>query len=118
MPFTQVYIKDLRLHAYHGVLEQERSVGNDYVVNISVGYPWEEAMLTDNVSDTLNYAALADLITEEMSVPSALLENVAGRIVKRIQREFPKTESIRLDIRKSAPPMSQDTDGCGVVIEV
>ncbi len=25
---------DVRFHAYHGVLEQERSVGNDYVVNI------------------------------------------------------------------------------------
>ena len=118
MALTHVYIKNLRMHAYHGVLEQERSVGNDYVVNVSVGYPWETAMMTDSVSDTLNYAALADIITEEMSVPSALLEHVAGRIVKRIQREFPKTESIRLDIRKSAPPMSQDTDGCGVVIEV
>ena len=54
MALTHVYIKDLRMHAYHGVLEQERSVGNDYVVNVSVGYPWEEAMLTDNVSDTFN----------------------------------------------------------------
>lgn len=118
MAFTNVYIKDLRMHAYHGVLDQERSVGNDYVVNVSIGYPWEKAMLTDSVSDTLNYAALADLITEEMLIPSALLEHVAGRIVKRIQKEFPKTKSIRLDIRKSAPPISHDTDGCGVVIEV
>ena len=46
----------MRLHACHGVLKQERTVGNDYVVNVSVDYPFEPALESDDVSDTLNYS--------------------------------------------------------------
>ena len=31
---SRIFLRNVRFHAYHGVLEQERSVGNDYVVNI------------------------------------------------------------------------------------
>lgn len=114
---TSVYIDNLRVHAFHGVLSQERTVGNDYVINVEVGYPWQRSMTTDNVNDTLNYAVLADLIVEEMNVPSQLLEAVAGRIAERIKSEFCEVTSITLDIKKVNPPVNHDTDGCGVVLK-
>lgn len=118
MTETTVYVKDLRLHAFHGVLPQERLVGNDYVVNVTVEYPWLPATESDDVADTLNYATLTDIICSEMSVSSKLLEHVAGRLVEAICTEFPKTLGIRIDIRKVAPPISHDTDGCGVSLYV
>lgn len=111
---TYVHIDNLRIHAYHGVMLQERTVGNDYVVNLSVAYPWQEAMATDDVGDTLNYAELSDVVKKEMSVPSNLLEHVAGRIAKAIGNRFPKATSLRLRITKVAPPMHTDCDGAGV----
>ena len=115
----QVYIKDMRLRAFHGVLEQERTVGNDYVINISVDYSVEKAMKSDDVNDTLNYATLADIIKTEMAQPSRLLEHVAGRIVKSINTRFPSAKGITLDIRKVAPPISSlDCDGAGVRVIV
>lgn len=118
MTETKVYIRDLRLHAYHGVLQQERTVGNEYIVNISVAYPWQDAMSSDDVADTLNYATLADLVVREMSVPSRLLEHVAGRIVTAVRNDFPLATSVSLDIRKVAPPIPHDTGGCGVELFV
>jgi len=114
---TYVYIENLHLHAYHGVLSQERIVGNDYVINVRVGYPWQDAMVTDDVTDTLNYAELADIIEKEMATPSALLEHVAGRIEKAILKVCTKCSSLHLDIKKVAPPISQQTSGCGVILE-
>ena len=35
----RIEITRLRLHAFHGVLEQERRVGNDFEVSVTVGYP-------------------------------------------------------------------------------
>lgn len=109
-----IHISDLRLHAFHGVLSQERTVGNDYIINVHVGYPWMHATVSDDVSDTLNYADLACLIKEEMAVPSALLEHVAGRIANRIINAYPETTSVQLKITKVAPPMSADCKGAGV----
>ena len=118
MSETFVYIENLRIHACHGVLPQERTVGNDYVVNVRVGYPWQRAMETDDVTDTVDYAALAGIVERVMMTPSALLEHVAGRMLREIQDAFPKVTSLTIDIKKVAPPISQETDGCGVTLRV
>ena len=110
----QVYIKDMRLHAFHGVNEQERVVGNDYVVNLCVDYPLEQACTSDDVSDTLNYATLVDIVKQEMQQPSNLLEHVAGRIARAVFAMHAKAEAVTVDIRKIAAPMSADFAGAGV----
>jgi dihydroneopterin aldolase len=111
-----IYLENLRFHAFHGVVEQERIVGNDYIINVSVQYPLEAACDSDDVNDTLNYASLADVIKEEMSIPSNLLEHVAQRIGKSIFIHFPLTECATIDIKKVAPPFSADCDGAGISI--
>lgn len=112
-----VFIDNLRLHAYHGVLPQERVVGNDYVVNIKVGYPIERACDTDSVEDTLNYAEVAEVVADVMRTPSSLLEHVAGRVVEALKTRFPLVESVNISIRKMAPPISHDMDSAGVELE-
>ena len=77
---STIELKDVRLYAYHGVLEQERRVGGEYSVSLRVHYNISKAMESDDVNDTLNYALLLDIIKEEMAQPSDLLEHVAGRI--------------------------------------
>ena len=111
-----VYLKHLRFKAYHGVLPQERVVGNDYVVELRIGYPLEIAVKSDRVEDTLNYAEVFSLVREEMKKPSALLEHVAGRIADALQQAFPKITSIDLKLTKVNPPMGADSDGAGVEI--
>lgn len=111
---NQVYIKDMRLHAFHGVNEQERVVGNDYVVNVCVDYPLEQACDSDDVNDTLNYATLVDIVKQEMKKPSNLLEHVAGRIASAVFAMHADAEAVTIDIRKVAAPMSADFDGAGV----
>lgn len=113
-----VYIRNLHVRAYHGVLEQERRVGNDYIVNVGVKYPLDKACESDEVGDTLNYAELADIIKQEMAVSSNLLEHVARRIADAIIAEYPRTNSVKIDIMKVAPPMLADCDGAGVRITV
>lgn len=111
-----VCLKNLRFKAYHGVLPQERVVGNDYVLDLRIGYPLEQAILSDGVEDTLNYAEVFSLVREEMKKPSALLEHVAGRIADVLQQTFPKITSIDLKLTKVNPPMGADCDGAGVEI--
>jgi dihydroneopterin aldolase len=53
---SYIYINDIRLHAIHGVLPQEQLTGNDYIVNIRIGYDIAIAFASDDVADTLNYA--------------------------------------------------------------
>ena len=109
-----ILIDNLRFHAYHGVLPQERATGNDYVINLRIGYPIERACESDSIEDTLNYAEAANAVKEVMETPSCLLEHVAGRIIKTLRDRFPKIESVQIEVRKIAPPVSLDMDSAGV----
>ena len=115
---SYVFLKNVRFRAFHGVLPQERLVGGDFLVNLRVGYPIEKAMESDEVEDTLNYAALFDLVRQEMNKPSQLLEHVAGRIVKTIMEAFPAVTSVDLELTKLNPPMGADSDGAGIFLKV
>ena len=106
------------MHAYHGVLPQEGVVGGNYVINLKLGYDITIAMTSDDVADTLNYAEVYGVLKEEMAQPSALLEHVGGRIVKRILRQWPQVIEIDLDLMKENPPMGADCDGAGIQIHL
>ena len=115
---SYIFLRNVRFHAFHGVLPQERQVGGDFLLTMQVGYPFAKAMESDDVADTLNYATLFDLAKREMDIPSQLLEHVAGRIVKAITTAFPEVTSIDLELTKVNPPMGADCDGAGVCLKV
>ena len=111
-----ISLRNVRFHAFHGVLPQERQVGGDFLVTVRVGYPLERAMETDHVGDTLDYSALYALVEKEMAEPSKLLEHVAGRIVKAVTASFPEVTSVDLELTKLNPPMGADCDGAAVEV--
>ena len=115
---SRIFIAGLRLRACHGVLPQERTVGGDFEVSLSVEYDITRAMATDDVADTLSYADLSELVRREMAVPSNLLEHVAGRIAKAIIERWPQVQSVSLSITKLNPPMGADCDGAGVELHL
>ena len=114
----QIYIKDLRLHGYHGVLPQERTVGNDYIINLTVLYPIEKACLSDDVADTMNYAEALEVVQDEFCTQSNLLEHVAHRICRSLLNRFPLATAIDIDLAKVAPPMLCDCASAGVRLHV
>lgn len=117
MSCSFIVLQHVRFHAYHGVLPQERLTGNDYVVDLRIKYDVEAATVSDQVGDTLNYAEVYQLLEQEMAVPSALIERVAGRIAARLERKFPSIQAIYLKIIKVNPPMGADCEGAGVEIQ-
>jgi len=113
---SKVYLRNVRFHAFHGVLEQERIVGNDYLVSVVLDYDFSSALETDDLRGTINYAEIYEVVRREMEQPSKLLEHVAGRIGKRLLEAFPAIQKIQLSITKVNPPMGADSDGAGVEV--
>ena len=111
-----IFMKNVRFHACHGVMPQEQAIGADFLISVRIGYDFSKAINTDDVSDTISYADVYELIKQEMQVPSKLLEHVAGRIVNAIKKAFPDISSVELSLTKENPPMGADSDGAGVEI--
>ncbi len=111
-------MKGLRFHARHGVMEQERTTGGEFVVDVSVQYDVTAAVLSDHVEDTLNYAEIYEIINREMQTPSNLLEHLAGRIGGSMMEAFPQVEDIIITVTKKNPPLGAQLDGASVTLHL
>ena len=100
-----IELEEMRFWAYHGCLESERSNGNLFLVDFRGELDMRKAAGSDNLEDTVNYGLVYDLVKEEMSMPSDLLENVAGRIVRRIAEKFPEFVRFSVRVSKRRPPV-------------
>lgn len=101
----RIELEGMEFKAYHGCLEQEKVRGNSFTVDFIGDLDLSAAAESDNLNDTLNYADIYEIVADEMSVPSELLENVAGRIVKAIEVRFPELESFSVRVSKKRPPV-------------
>lgn len=114
---SKIELKTMRFYAYHGVSPQETLVGNSFIVDLIISAPIVQATLTDNLSDTINYAEIYELVKQEMSIPSKLLEHVAGRILKALKTQFPQINAIDIKVSKLNPPFGADMHSASVVLQ-
>jgi len=109
-----IELKNMKFRARHGVFEQERTIGNEFTVDLKIGYDLMPALKSDNIEDALNYAEIYSVVKAEMAIPSNLLENVAGRILSAIRQNFPATRDISIRIAKLNPPLGGEVSEAAI----
>ncbi len=100
-----VALEGMEFFAYHGFYEEERKVGNRFIVDISVTVDLTQPAQSDKLSQTVNYEILYRIVKEEMEIPSHLLEHMAGRVIERIYEKYPGIQSATVNIAKQNPPV-------------
>ena len=115
---NKVIIEGLRIYAFHGVMEQERTIGSYFIVDAEVTTDFSAAMENDDLCGTVSYADIFDTIKKEMAIPSKLIEHAGGRIAKAIIDRFPNVSAVKLKILKENPPMGADCQGAGIEITI
>ncbi|MCM1164105.1 MAG: dihydroneopterin aldolase [Muribaculaceae bacterium] len=112
-----IEINGLRLFGRHGVGAQERQVGNIFEVTAHLRYPLDDALDSDNLNHTLNYAEAIGIIKTEMQTPSDLIEHVAGRIRNALLRKFPQISGGMLRVAKITPPVTAELKNVAIRLE-
>ena len=101
----KIFLENIRLFGYHGVMSQERKVGNEFRFDLAVTYPFDSSEANDSISSTISYADIYEIIKEENAVPRQLLETLAHCICHRIRTSFPQADKCLCRITKLAPPI-------------
>lgn len=112
-----VEIEKLRLYGHHGVMAQERTVGNMFEVTAGLWYDMRQAAVTDDVAFALDYSRVVSVIERVMEKPSALLENVALRMKEALEMEFPLVLGGSVRIAKITPPVAARMASASVTLE-
>lgn len=116
-----IALKGLRFHAFHGCFGFEREKGGEYVVDFSAsqcgtdgragGVDLVRAAASDALGDTLDYSEIYGIISDVMSSPSDLIENVTGRIMSRVSEKYPDLGEVSVTVKKLSPPIEGIGEG-------
>jgi dihydroneopterin aldolase len=112
-----VKLNAMKFYAYHGISLQEAKVGNYFMVNISYICPSEKACVSDDLNDTINYAAIYNVVKTEMECPSKLLEHITKRILTALKSAFPQLTRLIVSVSKMNPPLGGEVQSASVTIE-
>ena len=93
-----IEVRDLRLFGHHGVQEEERERGQDFLfdVDLEVG----ERGTSDRLEDAVDYVEVASVVQEVSDARRyALLEALASAVADELERRF-SPQRVRVRVRK------------------
>lgn len=114
----KIIIDSLKIFAYHGVNPEETLMGQWFVLDIEAWADLTNACTTDELDDTVSYAAIIKTVKKAMTKKNCkLLEHAAQRTADAIFNEHDKIKRIRLRLRKPDAPIKADFGFVAVEIE-
>jgi 7,8-dihydroneopterin aldolase/epimerase/oxygenase len=101
----RIELRGLTVRGHHGVFEQERSDGQEFVVDITVWIDLARAAASDDLTDTLDYGALAARATDIVGGPARnLIETVAAALADDVMGDE-RVHAVEVAVHKPQAPI-------------
>jgi dihydroneopterin aldolase len=100
-PMDKIHIEGLEVLALIGVYDWERDHQQRLIVDVELSADLSMAAQTDDVDNTLNYAEIAQGISDFAAKSDfKLIEALASNMVDWLLQAFPKLKLVRLKLSK------------------
>lgn len=113
-----IELENMSFQAFHGCYDLEKVVGNRFLVDLAIEVEAGEAAREDDLSKSVNYLTVYEVVRGQMAVVSNILENVALRIIEALYAEFPSISRVTAKVSKLAPPLGGKIEKVSVTITV
>jgi dihydroneopterin aldolase len=102
---VEVELRGLSIYTHHGVTDAEQEVGQRLEFDVSFDVPDCDAVLTDRLEDTADYAEACDIVALAATERSyRTLERLGQVVAERLMERF-GSESVRVRASKPEPPL-------------
>jgi 7,8-dihydroneopterin aldolase/epimerase/oxygenase len=108
-----ILLTDLLFHAYHGVYAEEQKLGGSFKVNIEINCQTNYGKIT-NLDQSINYVKVYQLVSQRMTIPTPLLEELVMDVADSILENFPLAEDVLVKVEKCHPPIEGIQGSVGV----
>ena len=99
----KILLEGMEFHAYHGVYPEEAIHGNRFTLDLAMEIDLQEAMKSDLLEATVDYAQLYGVIKSRMEKRVKLLEHLGFILVNDILDAFPQIKAMTLTLKKHQP---------------
>ena len=114
-----IALEGMRFRAFHGLYEEERILGNDFILNIEIMTDISKATVIEEhgiekLDNTINYETVYDICRIEMATPHKLLEKLLQHIVISLKYQFKTIAQVSIKIKKMNPPLGGRVESSSV----
>jgi 7,8-dihydroneopterin aldolase/epimerase/oxygenase len=101
----RITLTGLRVRGFHGVFEQEKRDGQDFLVDITAWLDLTNAARTDELDKTLHYGELAERAAAIIGGQARdLIETVAGEIAEDVLTDS-RVTAVEVTVHKPSAPI-------------
>jgi 7,8-dihydroneopterin aldolase/epimerase/oxygenase len=112
----RIELRGLTVRGHHGVFPEERRDGQTFVLDLTVWLDLAAAAASDELSDTLDYGALAQRAAAVLGgEPCDLIETVAGRIADDVLTDH-RVRAVEVVLHKPQAPIPLQFTDVAVVL--
>ncbi|MBC6301509.1 dihydroneopterin aldolase [Listeria booriae] len=102
----KIYLNELTFYGYHGVLPEENTLGQTFIISLTLGVFTEKAGKSDEVTDTVSYAEVYETVKEiAQQKQFKLIEALAETIASTVLHDYPLIKEITVKVTKPNPPI-------------
>lgn len=114
-----IHIEGLEVYARHGLLPAEKEAAQLFRFDLELRLDSCPACVSDNIEDTVDYAAVSEEVVEVATTASyELLERLAARVAGAVMEKHPAVAAMRVRVEKAAPPLDHKTSAVAVTVAV
>lgn len=114
----KIYVKDLEIYAFHGVYQQEKDLGQRFLISLELSLNLNEAGETDDLTKTVNYGQLCADVEENFKKEKFdLIEKAAEELAKFILLNYELVYGVKVKIKKPWAPIGKPINYAAVEIE-
>lgn len=114
----KIFIKDFEIFAKHGVFNEEKNLGQKFILSIELGMDLRKAGVTSDLNETVNYGELCLKIEKEFTREKYdLIETAAEKMTEFILLEYERVKSVKLLLKKPWAPIGRHVEYAAVEIE-
>ena len=113
---NKILVEGIKLYAYHGCMEEEGKIGGNYIVDVTMETDFSEAAATDDLTKTIDYVIVYNIVKKQMAIRSMLIEHVGKRIITELKKELRGLIKVDLKIIKLNPPMNGNVERVSIII--
>ena len=114
----QITINNLEVFGNHGVYEEEKRLGQKFLVSVNLYLDLRPAGRNDEITETVNYGQVCRLINDHMREHSyQLIEAAAEHLASELLLTYKRVRGVRAEVKKPWAPIGLPLEAVSVTIE-